>query len=158
MDDLVVCVNRNHDKYQQYGYQLVSDQEHLGADSQGPIYEGPVAGIVSAIKTFGDQELIYPQSILVSSCDSPLLPLDYVAKLNAAMLNNNTSSAVVYDGERSQNLHCLIHSSAWNSLSEFYQSGERAMHKWHKKNGSVEVNFSNQAADFLNINSTKLLS
>ena len=129
-----------------------------GAVYQGPTYEGPMAGIVSVLKTFGNPELISPQSILVSSCDSPLLPLDYVAKLNMTMVNNRASSAVVYDGERSQNLHCLIHSSAWNSISEFYQSGERAMYKWHKKNGSVEVNFSNQTADFLNINSKELLS
>ena len=94
VDDLVLCVNRNHDKYQQYGYQLVSDHGYLG--SQGPVYErptyeGPMAGIVSALKIFGDQELITPQSILVSSCDSPLIPLDYVVKLNEALLFNIAS-------------------------------------------------------------------
>ena len=101
VDDLVLCVNRNYETYQQYGYQLVSDQGCHDTDYQepfyeeaiyeGPIYEGPMAGIVSALKVFDDPELITPQSILVSSCDSPLIPLDYVVKLNEAMLNNNAS-------------------------------------------------------------------
>ncbi len=167
VDDLILCVNRNHQQYEQYGYPLVNDMpysinniKNKNNPANQSSYQGPVAGITSALKFISQSESTKPvisHSVLVSSCDSPTLPLDYAARLINAMTNNNTSSAVVHDGNRVQNLHCLIHSSAWASLSEFYQNGERAMYQWHKKNGSIEVNFSDQAACFLNLNTTEML-
>lgn len=166
VDDLILCVNRNHQQYEQYGYPLVTDTAYSTDNSKDKSsttnqsrYQGPVAGITSALKFISQSEStkpIMPHNILVSSCDSPALPLDYVTKLVDAMTNNNASSAVVHDGNRAQNLHCLIHSSAWASLSEFYHDDQRAMHQWHKKNGSVEVDFSDQAACFLNLNTAKM--
>ena len=189
VDDLLLCVNRNHQRYKEYGYPLISDSlEHKNITTTKEHYQGPLAGITSAINTLSKSLMLNEKSltvneesltvneesstlnkksltrktkqhyILISPCDSPNLPGDYVTKLSSEMTNSNTSSVVVHDGKRPQNLHCLLHSSAWPSLINFYQNSGRAMHLWHKKNGSVEVDFSDQAACFLNINSADMLS
>ena len=193
VDDLALCVNRNHQRYKEYGYPLISDSlEHKNITLTKEYYQGPLAGITAAINTISklnegsstvneesltvneesstvneesstlnkDSSTIKTKQhyMLITPCDSPNLPGDYIAKLSSEMTNSNTSSVVVHDGKRPQNLHCLLHSSAWPSLIDFYQNGGRAMHQWHKKNGSVEVDFSDQAACFLNVNSADMLS
>ena len=179
VDDLALCVNRNHQRYKEYGYPLISDSlEHKNITLTKEYYQGPLAGITAAINTISklneeslteneESSTLNKESstiktkqhyMLITPCDSPNLPSDYVAKLSSEMTNSNTSSVVVHDGKRPQNLHCLLHSSAWPSLIGFYQNGGRAMHQWHKKNGSVEVDFSDQAACFLNVNSADMLS
>jgi len=152
VDGVVLCINRNRTLYQQYNHPLVFDLKET--DDQD--HQGPLAGIISALTYLSKND--HTDFILVSSCDSPDLPHDYVNKLLQAIKNHNASSALVHDGVRGQNLHCLIHRSAWQSLFDFYRSGGRAMYQWHKKNGSVEVNFSNRAACFLNINSIQDLT
>ena len=156
VDDLIICVNRNQKEYEKYGYDLINDRPNLNQENID--YQGPLAGITSAINFLRESKLQTEQSILISSCDSPELPIDYVSKLYSKIMNGEASSVVVNDGNRTQNLHCLIHSSAWSSLIDFYQSGGRAMYQWHKKNGSIEVDFSDQAACFLNINSNDMLN
>ena len=196
VDDLVLCVNRNHQHYKEYGYPLISDSlEHKHITTTKEHYQGPLAGITAAINTLSKSFMLNEESltvneepltvnkepltvneesltvnkesltrktkqhyILISPCDSPNLPGDYVTKLSSEMTNSNTSSVVVHDGKRTQNLHCLVHSSVWRSLIDFYENGGRAMHQWHKKNGSVEIDFSDQAAYFLNINSANMLN
>lgn len=160
VNDVMLCVNRNHDRYKKYGYPLVSDTlENKSTTTIKERYQGPLAGITVTLDAL-DKPLTKNKQhcLLVSPCDSPNLPNDYVAKLTSSMVSNNASSVVVYDGRRTQNLHCLIHSSAWSSLQDFYNEGGRAMHSWHKKNGSVEVNFSDQAAFFLNLNTADMLN
>lgn len=146
VDDVILCINRNHELYQSYGHRIVIDA------SVG--YQGPIAGIVAALAIVGEDHDC--ARILVSSCDSPALPTDYVSTLIDAL--GETGVTLVNDGVRNQNLHCLIDRSAWTSLQEFYQSGGRAMHRWHKKVGAVEVNFSDQADCFSNINSPDQLT
>ena len=152
-EDIILCVNPNHQQYQEYGYTIISDQQRDNND-----YQGPMAGIRSVLQTFEDKQIAFlNHHLLISSCDTPNIPFDYARKLYSSMLSNNASSAVVFDGQRKQNLHCLIDSSAWQSLQAFYDEGGRAMHRWHKKNGSIEVDFSDQTASFSNINSPELL-
>jgi len=165
VNGLILCVNRNHQQYKKYGYPLVSDKFENTNElketkkTTRERYQGPLAGITATIPFLQSALKNNEQScVLISPCDSPMLPDNYVAKLSNAMVNNNASSAVVHDGKRPQNLHCLIHSSAWASLIAFYQDGGRAMHLWHKRNASIEVDFSDQANCFLNINSAEMLS
>ena len=148
VDDIIICANRNLDLYQKYGYRLV-------VDAEPEQYQGPMAGISAAInclsKGASDRN---NHCLLISSCDSPELPFDHGKKLIQQMQSHSASSSVVHDGVRLQNLHCVIDESAWKSLVQFYDQGGRAMHRWHKKNGSINVNFTDQAASFSNINST----
>ena len=65
---------------------------------------------------------------------------------------------MVNDGERTQNLHCLIRYDALTSLVKFFDNGGRAMHRWHKKIGLSEVDFSDQADCFSNFNFSEQLA
>jgi len=150
VDQMLLCINRNSDQYLQYGHPLIFDQE---PDS----FQGPLAGVTAAIRYLKHQEQFFNQnhSVLISSCDSPHLPFNHAEKLLSALSESTATSAVVFDGKRTQNLHCVIKQSAWPSIEQFYSDGGRAMYQWHKKNGSIDVNFSDQAACFLNINTTE---
>jgi len=143
VSELILCVNRNQKDYQEFGFKLVSDN--------GAGYEGPLAGIVAALNTLHHS----CDAVLISSCDSPMLPNDYVKTLETALATKRV--AVVHDGQRKQNLHCLIRREAWASLHDFYQQGGRAMHRWHNKVSAIEVDFSDQADGFININSPEQL-
>ena len=96
--------------------------------------------------------------VLLSSCDSPSLPDDFVAKLLAQLKASGKSIAVAHDGERTQNLHSLIKIDKLPALRSYYESGGRAMHRWYEKTGAVEVDFSAQPEAFLNINTRQQLS
>ena len=144
--DVMMCINRNEDQYRRF--------ELISVYDEGSDYEGPLAGIVSAIKYIEENDkLSHIDSMLLSSCDSPALPNNHVAKLADSLSNGGCLSAVVHDGERVQNLHTLIHRQIWPSILSFYSIGGRAMHRWHKEVGSAKVDFSTQADCFLNINS-----
>ena len=73
VDDLIICVNRNHQEYKKYGYGLISDKPSMNQESID--YQGPLAGITSAINFLRKSTLKAEQSILISSCDSPELPI-----------------------------------------------------------------------------------
>lgn len=138
--NIIICANRNLKSYADYGFTVVQDQSND--------HQGPMAGISAAIVYLGEAN---PQdAILISSCDSPALTKNYVAKI--ANKIGSAEIAVVNDGQRNQNLHCLIKGSAWPSLQAFFDGGGRAMHRWFKQVGIVEVDFSEQAPCFQNIN------
>lgn len=142
---VVLCINRNKSTYVEYGFPLVFDSE---SDHQGPM-----AGVVAAANMLMENEQYRDiEQILVSSCDSPDLPDDYVGILAGRMGSGKYDAAVVHDGQRKQNLHCLIRRSAIPKLVEYYHSGGRAMHRWYQQVNLIEVDFSAQAKRFLNIN------
>lgn len=155
VEALVICINRNEPYYSKLGYPLVFDSADVPDKSVD--YQGPLAGIVAAYEWLQSNKHTYYSHVLISSCDSPKLPSDYVAKLLNALDQNARVSAVVNDGERNQNLHCLIPSKALPNLVTFFNEGGRAMHRWHKKNGLIEVNFSDQADCFSNFNFSEQL-
>lgn len=144
VDDLVICANRNIGEYQKLGFTVVQDSEKT--------FQGPMAGICAALNHLHGSKF---DNAVVASCDVPKLPTDLVKTLSSS---SGKLVAVAHDGERKQNLHCLIKKQAWNSVIKAYQSGERAMHRWYAQVGADEVDFSNQAECFLNINSAELLS
>jgi len=144
---VVLSVNRNLDRYQQYGLELVTDQSC-------ETYQGPLAGIVAAAPLIKESEKEY---VLLASCDAPNLPSDYAVKMYDRLKQNSAIATVAHDGDRTQNLHCLIRSNALNSLIEFYQQGGRALYQWFEQNQIIEVDFSDQAECFSNINTLEQL-
>ncbi len=161
LGSFVLCVNRNQDSYSKYGYPLVEDIGHArveGASFEGASFEGPMAGVNAAAAFIENSALGKNTShVLLCSCDSPALPEDYVSKLFEQLSSSGQSVAVVHDGERRQNMHSLIKIDALPSLRKFYSVGGRAMHRWYQEVGVVDVDFSDQAEAFLNINSPEQL-
>jgi len=149
VDSIVICANRNLDRYKALGMTICQDQ------TQG--YQGPMSGISSALS----QKIISSTAThaLISSCDAPNLPLDLKSRLQESLdLKPDALVAVAHDGNRRQNLHCLIKREAWPSLIDFFNEGGRAMHRWYQQSFSVDVDFSDCPTSFTNLNTQQQLS
>jgi len=140
---LIISANRDLERYRKLHHAVIIDDTN-------PSFQGPVAGISAVLESLIKQQ--HFEAILVSSCDTPDIPQDLFSRLSLG-LNKGGLVAVANDGHRTQNLHCLIKREAWASLIDFYNEGGRAMHRWHKKNDLIKVDFSDQANAFLNLNS-----
>ncbi len=147
VSDIVISANRSIDTYSGFGHTVVRDE------TEG--YQGPLAGLIAALRVLSPRTEI--QAVLLSSCDTPHLPSDLLERL-ANSLNSQINIAVAHDGLRKQNLHCLVRRAAWPSLFDFFENGGRAVHRWQKKAGVTEVDFSDKASHFLNINSLDQIS
>lgn len=167
-DNIIISVNRNHSVYEQYGLDLVSDSELKAIDESQADFQGPLAGLMASIPLLQQYQKDY---VLLASCDSPNLTNDYALKLKNELENSTAIAAVVHDGKRRQNMHCLLRceallpsketskvsSKTTQSIQEFYQNGGRALYRWFEKNEIIEVDFSKQTDCFLNINTREQL-
>ena len=143
-DEVVISANRNLAEYRKFNLKVIPDES-------SNTYDGPLAGIGS---TIAHAQTTQYDLLLISSCDTPELPYELGQRLLLAMLEQSKSSAVAYDGSHQQNLHCLIARSEWPSFIKFFNEGGRALYEWHKKQGSLQVDFSDCADAFKNINRT----
>lgn len=148
ISNLLISINRNQDDYANFGEAVVFDD----SDKQ---WQGPIAGILAATKQIENGD---DTQLLISPCDSPNISSDFVERLLIKLGKNEYDIAVVHDGYRTQNLHCLINFSAIQSLEKFYADGGRSMRTWIKKSNAIEVDFSDQASSFKNINTLKELA
>ncbi len=137
--DIVINANRNQARYQEFGYPVVSD-ELTG-------YQGPLAGIASAMAA------VASEYILTLPCDGPLLVDDYVARFVVAEAQSAAPIQVAFDGERLQPVHALIRTDLRPDLEEFLATGERKIDRWYALHDFAEVDFSDCAGMFRNINS-----
>ena len=139
VDGFVLSVGRDAERYEQFGYPQVAD------DEPG---QGPLAGIVSALA------LANTPWILTTPADTPFLPANLVAALAPACTRRG--AAVVSAGGHRQNLSMLLDHRAAASLAEFYHSGGRAVHRWLVANDIDEVEFPKDG--FFNINTPEDLA
>ena len=148
VDQTIISINRNIEAYKIFNLPTVID------DTRGE-FNGPIAGILSASKALKKHDS-YDQNadyILIASCDSPNLPTNYVGKLYQSIIESDLDVALVHDGKRNQNLHCLINIKSIPSLQSYFNSQGRSMHGWFKQVKSATVDFSSQTNCFININS-----
>ncbi len=148
VDEVHICANRNLERYRAFGFTVHTDQHTE--------YQGPMSGIYSVLKcsvmTSANNQL------LVSSCDVPNLPANLNERLKMALEHSSEADvAVVHDGSRRQNLHCLIKRKCWQSLIDYFDGGGRAMHRWFNQVNAVNVDFSADADRFVNINTREQL-
>jgi molybdopterin-guanine dinucleotide biosynthesis protein A len=145
VDEIVVCAHRNVARYQAVHPNVVLDESDE--------FEGPIAGISAALNDYRQSgRLASFSGIAITPCDIPRLATDYVATLQTELDKHAASCAVAHDGRRRQNLHCFISATAFESLLAFYRKGGRAMHRWFESVTTVDVDFSDQAGSFVNIN------
>ena len=158
VDEVIICANRNIESYQVFANivckdSLTDEDTELSANKT---YQGPMAGISAALRKHVN--LSSASAVLISSCDTPKLPNDLKQRLETGLSRNpNMLVAVAHDGNRSQNLHCLIQRDAWESLIDFFDNGGRAMHRWLKKIGVHYVDFSDCPESFENYNTQQQL-
>jgi len=142
---IIISANRNINDYKRFADDVVIDEV---INDHSPKHQGPIAGICAGLKTLLQRDNV--NNVLICSCDTPRLPHDLFERLRGAI--GKEVIAVASDGHRMQNLHCLIKREAWPNLINFFDDGGRAMHRWLKHNSLIEVDFSDQADAFLNIN------
>lgn len=138
ISNILINANRNRDRYQAFGYPVVSDQ----LDD----YQGPLAGFACAMN------VVDTDFILTLPCDGPLLATDYVARFITRQAQTEASICVADDGERLQPVHALIKVDLLTSLNEFLASGDRKIDRWYALHDFVRTDFSDCADMFRNIN------
>lgn len=137
---LLISCNRNAAQYLTYAETVVPDSR--------PDYCGPLAGLEAA------SVKIRSEYVLVTPCDTPMVPQDLAARLFASLQAAGRGIDVCYahDGRRAHYLCALLRSSSLASIGSFLDGGERAVHRWMDLHGTVAVDFSDAADEFNNLN------
>jgi molybdopterin-guanine dinucleotide biosynthesis protein A len=137
-DPVYINANRNQQAYKQFTADVISDQTDT--------FDGPLAGILSAMRHAKTELLI------VMPCDSPLIKPEHLQKLLDALIENEMDIAVAFDGERLHPVLLALKTSLQSSLENYLQQGQRKIDIWLQQHALIEVDFSQQANIFLNIN------
>jgi molybdopterin-guanine dinucleotide biosynthesis protein A len=138
---VVINANRNVASYEAMGVAVVSDSL--------PDQPGPLAGFLAGLEQCATPYLV------TAPCDVPLLPLDLVARLQAALAADSAELAMAATREggvvRLQPTFCLMRVGVIESLRRFLAGGERKVSAWTATLPSTVVVFDDLAA-FANVN------
>ncbi len=137
-ETVLINANRNQNEYEQFGYQVISDQTDT--------FDGPLAGVLSAI-IHANTDIV-----CVMPCDSPLFQAEHLQKLLLAISKQNIDIAVAFDGQRMQPVFLALKTTLKNSLESYLQQGNRKIDSWLEQHNFVKVDFSQNKEVFLNIN------
>ncbi len=143
VDEVLINANQNIDQYQLLGHQVVPDE--IGG------YAGPLAGLHRGLSV-ATHDLI-----ATVPCDSPFLPLDLIARLTAALHDQQADLAVARTGDQPHPVFCLTRKSVLPGLTTFLQNGGRKIDAWYAALEVVEVRFDDEAEAFSNINTVEEL-
>ena len=139
--EILINANRNLGAYESMGVPVWPDSL---AD-----YAGPLAGFLTGLERCETPYLV------TVPCDSPLFPIDLVARLAQALEAADAEvamAATMEDGVMQvQPVFCLMKSVVLESLVRFTQSGQRKIDKWTATLRCVEVPFDDAQA-FANAN------
>ena len=140
-DSILINANRNLKGYAELGFPVIEDSL---AD-----FQGPLAGMLSGL------EHITTEWMITTPCDGPILADDYVKRMFQSIQDHPIAIASA-DG-RFQPVYVLLHKSVESSLKQYLQSGERKIDRWIFQHPYCEVDFSDQADMFKNINNPEEL-
>ncbi len=143
VDRLIINANQNFDAYAAFGHPVIADAV-AG-------FAGPLAGLHAGFSACATP-------LLVSApCDSPFLPLDLVARLQAGLIESGAQLAVAQSGGRAQLVFALCRRELRDSLTAFLDGGGHRVDTWYSTLDVVEVAFDDEAA-FANINTLEELA
>ena len=143
VEEIIINANRKIAKYEAFGLPILQDV----TDD----FLGPLAGMLLGLK-HAKHDLV-----LSVPCDSPLLPLDLAKRLYNSMLESHTDIAVASSDGNVHPVFCLMKKSVLPSLIDFLDAGERKVSTWQKSQQYVEVDFSDCADAFVNLNTLEEL-
>jgi len=138
--ELVINANRNVNRYEEFGYPVITDQLED--------FQGPLAGIAACM------EIADTQYICTCPCDGPLIANDLVDRLFTSLTSNNKQYdiAVAHDGKRMQPVYALINCELHANLLNYLASGERKIDRWYALHNCVEADFNDRQDCFVNVN------
>lgn len=134
---IVISANRSLPRYRSLGYTVHGD------DTDD--HRGPLAGIATVLKAAATPY------VLITPVDTPLLPLDLVDRLAAAM-RSDTDIAVARTPDKLHPLHALMRRSLLDNIQAALFSGVRRVTQWQQDTERVVVDWGDANA-FANINS-----
>lgn len=135
---LWIVANRHAGSYAAHADRVLADAR--------PGFHGPLEGLATALAAC-DREWL-----LCAPVDVPGLPLDLGPKLHAAAVARGADLAVAHDGRRRQVLCLLARPALAGAARAALARGDAAVHSWQDACGAVEVDFSDQADAFANLN------
>jgi molybdopterin-guanine dinucleotide biosynthesis protein A len=146
--EVMINANRNLAAYESFGVPVWPDATGLGE------YAGPLAGFLTGL------ERCETPYLLTVPCDTPLFPLDLVARMADALAREDAEIAVAAareeDGQlRPQPVFCLMPTRLLESLLRFTQGGGRKIDAWTAQHKTVVVPFDapgDDARGFFNAN------
>jgi molybdopterin-guanine dinucleotide biosynthesis protein A len=141
---VLISANRNLERYAELGCPVLPDT----LDG----YAGPLAGLQAALAQATTPLLV------TAPCDSPFLPADLVARLHDGLVAQQAELAVACADGRAHRAFCLLRRELLPGLDAFLAAGERRVGLWHASLKVAEVDFSDEAAAFGNINTTEDLA
>ena len=141
VERLLINANRNLVRYRQFGYAVISDPL--------PDHPGPLAGMLAAMQQ-SDSEYL-----LTVPCDNPSLPSDLRSRLLSAVQEADAEIACVHDGDRLHPVFALLRRSLRSPLQAALGQGERAVYRWFERRKLIQVDFSDCAERFANINTAE---
>lgn len=144
VDRLLINANRNLDAHAAFGLPVVRDAL---AD-----FPGPLAGLHAALS---QAETPWVATV---PCDSPLMPLDLVARLRAVAERHGASLAIARSGERAHPVFCLCHTRLLTPLEDYLAGGGRRVMDWCSAMQAVAVDFPEDATAFCNFNTLEDLA
>ncbi len=115
-------------------------------------FAGPLAGFSLGLQ-YAKQDYL-----LTVPCDSPLLPLDLAQRLLNGMLESHADIAVASSDGNAHPVFCLCKKSVLKSLDDYFAKDGHKVSAWQKSLKYVEVDFSDCADAFVNINTPEDLA
>jgi molybdenum cofactor guanylyltransferase len=151
VDAVAINANQNLDAYAGFGVPVWPD-ELTG-------FEGPLAGLATGMRRCATG------LIITAPCDSPFVPLDLAARLQAALVDAGADLALAETEEvgddgvlrvQPQPVFALVRTAALPQLSAYLAGGGRRMDGWYGSIKVVRVRFDDARA-FRNINTLREL-
>lgn len=137
-DNIIISANRNHARYEKFGYAVVSDEQQN--------YLGPLAGIAAAMQQSATDYL------LVVPCDTPFLPNDLATTLRQRLEQERVRVCLAHDGHRLQPLIVLLACSLRSRLDTAIAADHLKVETWMLAQKHCIARFSDPDR-FININS-----
>jgi molybdopterin-guanine dinucleotide biosynthesis protein A len=135
---LMINANRNLGAYESFGVPVWPDAL--------PDYPGPLAGFLTGLEHCETPYLV------TVPCDTPDFPIDLVARLAAALEEQEAQIAMAAtrgaEGVQVQPVFCLMKAMLMESLVRFTDSGRRKIDAWTAQHRCVDVVFDDEAAFF----------
>jgi molybdenum cofactor guanylyltransferase len=144
VDEVLINANRELGRYAALGFPVIQD------DIAG--FAGPLAGF-----SLGLQHARH-EYLLTVPCDSPLLPLDLAQRLLASMLEHRTDIAVASSDGNAHPVFCLCKKDVLKSLKNYLAGDGHKVSVWQKSLKYIEVDFSDCADAFVNLNTPEDLA
>jgi molybdopterin-guanine dinucleotide biosynthesis protein A len=95
--------------------------------------------------------------VLTVPCDSPLLPHNLAERLMNGLMERDADLAVAKTGVQSHPVFCLCRTALLPNLEAFLKDGGRKIDAWYSTLEVAEVQFSDNAKAFANVNTPEEL-